>query len=309
MKIVTSCKFAFPASELLTDELQDFPQFYTEIYKVYLGYKQCYSRDLEEYKVDEDLDNIVGEERQRYMDLYAQYLSWLDQRSSAAIEEKPFGVYYQEVGDLVAGVPKYLSYLKMCWFIYNHMNHQSPLEHCQFQIHFKDMSRACQQQLTRHRVGTFNIQSQRYVRFFKDGDESDAGFFISPSIARHEDATALYREYLKQLPEVVQRIRDLGYKDIKEEDLRYLYPNAMVGDGIWSVNLRSLMHFLEERCCFKAQYEIRQFARQIRSFLCHTLPFIGAKLGPKCYVLGYCPETKSCGTIKTRIPFEPKLDK
>ena len=302
MKFITNCEFSVPGLE----DHEGIP-YYHEIYKSYLGYRQCYSRDLEDGTIREKLLGAVDTEYEKYVGLYAQYLHWLDHRKLNSDDRTPEDYIEIARSTIDQDKEQWVTYLHMCWFIYNHMMHESPLEHIQLQIQFKNMSRACQQQLTRHRLAIFSIQSQRYVKFFKDGNEDDAVLYMPPSITRHPEAMELYKQYLEQLPEVVQQIRALGYADIKEEDLRYLYPNAMTGDGIMSINFRSMMHFLNERCCFHAQYEIRQFARQLRTYLCEHFPFIGSQLGPKCYRLGWCPETKSCGTIKTRIVFQPSV--
>lgn len=316
MEFIRESELEFPEFDAVIfkdpDSKTDIPYF-KEIFKCYLGYRQCYSTDLETDSVVRTLWDRTKYEK--YVYLYASYLQWLDARSTKTFdrdEEVDKDAVAQKYIDLAQ--EKFIQqkdmypYVKMCWFIYNHINHQSPLEHCVFQFQFKNMSRACQQQLTRHRIGnSFSIQSQRYVKFFKEGEEASPNFYLPPSIARHEDAKKIYTEYLEQLEGIAQKLRALGYKDIKEEDIRYLYPNAMVGDGIWTVNLRSLMNFLHERCCSHAQYEIRQFARGIRNYLCKELPFIGAELGPKCYFLGRCPETKSCGTLVTRTKYIPYI--
>ena len=328
MEFVRECGLEFPELEVTAfkDLNESNPVFATpeipyfkEIYKVYLGYRQCYSRDLESNRVNDVLADTTDYEK--YVYLYGSYLQWLYARSTKIYdaeeeveehsEEMVSQKFVEMARELFTQHNQLYHYVKMCWFIYNHLNHQSPLEHAVFQFQFRHMSRACQQQLTRHRCGTFNIQSQRFVKFFKEGEKCSPIFYLPPSIARHSDAVEIYTNYLSQLEGVVQQLRELGHKDIKEEDIRYLYPNAMVGDGVWTVNLRSLMHFLNERCCSHAQYEIRQFARGIRNYLCEELPFIGAELGPKCYFLGRCPEKKSCGTIITRkkyIPFSPRKD-
>lgn len=325
MEFIRKCGLEFPefdCADLKDDSEQRYAEpltpelpYFKEIYKCYLGYRQCYSKDLESDRVNQVLEDTKDYEK--YVYLYGSYLQWLNARRTkfstaeqdAAVEQREGEVapeFVQLARDFFAQQKHFYPYVKMCWFIYNHIDHQSPLEHCVFQFQFKNMSRACQQQLTRHRIGnSFSIQSQRYVKFFKEGDEDRSMFFLPPTIARHKDATEIYTNYLSQLNDVVKQLRDLGHDDIADEDIRYLYPNAMVGDGIWTVNLRSLMHFLNERCCSHAQYEIRQFARGIRNYLCTELPFIGAELGPKCYFLGRCPEQKSCGTIITRKKYVP----
>ena len=284
------------------------PQYFLEVYKAYLSYRQCYSRDLKHQTVNQVLcdENKISD--LQVEDLYAQYLWWQAKVSHVKqlLEYTEDAVHWHDSARVDLNKDKsWYAFLRMCWFIYQHANHQSPLEHINIQFQYRNMSRACQQQLTRHRLASHSIQSQRYVSFMKEGNTDDAVFFIPPTIARHPEAKELYTQYLEQLPKVVQSIRNLGFKDIKEEDLRYLYPNALTGDGIVTMNLRSWMHFLNERCCSHAQLEIRNFAYDVMRHLRWTLPFIGALLGPKCFALGHCPETKRCGVIRTKFEFQP----
>lgn len=43
------------------------------------------------------------------------------------------------------------------------IGHESPLEHVSFTFGVEGISRTCLAQLTRHRIASFNVQSQRYV--------------------------------------------------------------------------------------------------------------------------------------------------
>ena len=45
------------------------------------------------------------------------------------------------------------------------LGHESPIEHVSFTFGIEGISRACSHQLVRHRLASFNQQSQRYVKF------------------------------------------------------------------------------------------------------------------------------------------------
>ena len=284
MLFVTKCEFE---DTLISEDSNFLSGYFSEIYKCYLGYKQCYSRELENDAVMAKLTDKTDDDL--YLRRYAAYKQWCLDVHRVELEDSPMVVQ----DDL------WLPYLKMCWFIHTHMNHESPLEHIAMQFRFTHMSRACQQQLTRHRTGiTFSIQSQRYVPFFKDND--DAELYFPTTIYRKEEARELYTKYLDDLAQVAQQLRNLG---IKEEDIRYLYPNAMTGDGVMSINFRALKHFLAERCCSRAQTEIRQFAKDLLEHCLMIFPFMGTHLGAKCLEYGICTEAKSCGVVKRRKVF------
>ena len=67
--------------------------------------------------------------------------------------------------------------------------HFSTLEHVNYTFAIDGVSRAMTHQLVRHRLASFNQQSQRYVKF-KDGLNT-----IKPaSVAENEEASALFDE-------------------------------------------------------------------------------------------------------------------
>ena len=72
-----------------------------------------------------------------------------------------------------------------------------------------------------------------------------------------------------------------------------------------TMNCRELLHFFEERCCMRAQWEIRRLAGRMLKICKRELPAIFSQAGSKCIRLGYCPEGKefTCG----RYPLKEKV--
>ena len=69
------------------------------------------------------------------------------------------------------------------------------------------------------------------------------------------------------------------------------------------MNARELLHFFNERCCTRAQNEIRTLAYKMLALCKSIAPIIFENAGAKCDTLGYCPESNmSCGK-------KPTLDK
>ena len=61
------------------------------------------------------------------------------------------------------------------------------------------------------------------------------------------------------------------------------------------MNIRTLLHFFEERCCNRAQWEIRHMAYAMLRICKDVAPNLFAKAGASC-VRGKCKEGKmSCG--------------
>ena len=82
------------------------------------------------------------------------------------------------------------------------------------------------------------------------------------------------------------------------EDARFVLPNACDTKMIVTMNARSLQNFFTHRCCNRAQWEIREVAKQMLALCLEVAPNIFKKSGPPCY-RGACPEGKmSCGLAK-----------
>ena len=166
--------------------------------------------------------------------------------------------------------------------------HHSTLEHASYTFAIDGVSRALTHQLVRHRLASFNQQSQRYVKF------ADGLDVVKPaSIAENEEANALFDEMVAKTVEAYQAFLAAG---VPAEDARYILPNAAESKIVVTMNIRELRHFFNLRCCNRAQWEIRELAWKMLELARPTAPFIFADAGPGC-VRGACPEGKrTCGT-------------
>lgn len=174
--------------------------------------------------------------------------------------------------------------------------HGSPLEHAKFTFAIKGVSRALTHQLVRYRMASYSQQSQRYVK------ETDFDYIIPPSIEKDE---ILKGEFIKVMVEIqrsynrmVERFKGKGIVgEEANQDARFILPQATESKIVVTMNCRELLHFFEERCCTRAQWEIRELANKMLKICKQQLPIIFANAGSKCIRLGYCPEGKgfSCG--------------
>ena len=83
---------------------------------------------------------------------------------------------------------------------------------------------------------------------------------------------------------------------IPKEDARYLLPNACTTQLVCTFNARSLLNFFKLRCCERAQWEIRDLAREMLRLVREVAPTIFEKAGPACVSEGMCREGRmSCG--------------
>lgn len=171
--------------------------------------------------------------------------------------------------------------------------HFSTLEHASYTFAIEGVSRALTHQLVRHRLASFNQQSQRYVAY-REGLE-----VVKPdSIAGNDEANALFDKMIDNTVEAYKEFLAMG---IPAEDARYILPNAAETKIVVTMNIRELLHFFTLRCCNRAQWEIRDLAWKMLDLVRETAPFIFADAGPSC-VRGACPEGKmSCGTPYPRV--------
>ncbi|MCI8340794.1 MAG: FAD-dependent thymidylate synthase [Eggerthellaceae bacterium] len=169
--------------------------------------------------------------------------------------------------------------------------HFSTLEHASYTFAIDGVSRALTHQLVRHRLASFNQQSQRYVKFGADLE------VVKPAtIAESDEANAVFDGIIEATKAAYAELMELG---IPAEDARYVLPNAAETKIVVTMNVRELLHFFEVRCCNRAQREIREMAHRMLELVRPTAPFVFADAGAGC-VRGACPEGKmACG-----MPFE-----
>ena len=78
----------------------------------------------------------------------------------------------------------------------------------------------------------------------------------------------------------------------KEEDLRYMKPQATQWQGIIGINAHGLRDWLKIRMCKNAQAEIRDLATKMFKLAKEAAPELMEGAGPSCVHYGYCPEGK-----------------
>lgn len=131
--------------------------------------------------------------------------------------------------------------------------HLSVFEHAYVTVKVEGISRACMAQLTRHRVASFCVESQRYNKYDLSGDE----WYVTPSVFEDNEH---YPEYMAALGGCYMECLESG---VKAEDARYLLPEATKTNLIMTCNLRELYHLFDMRLGKGAQWEIKELMRAI----------------------------------------------
>ena len=81
-------------------------------------------------------------------------------------------------------------------------------------------------------------------------------------------------------------------RGVKEEDARYLKPQATEFKAIIGLNIHGLLDWFKIRCCRNAQSEISDLARKMLKLCKEAAPDLFENAGASCVALGYCPENK-----------------
>jgi len=190
------------------------------------------------------------------------------------------------------------------------IGHESPIEHATFTFGIEGVSRSLLAQLTRHRIASYSVQSQRYVC------EKMFEYVLPPEIASIPEAAEEYRQAMEEDQRHYDRLTALlkekhlsaflaAGKSEKEaaraaekkaiEDARFVLPNACTTKIMMTMNARSLKNFFKHRCCHRAQWEIQELAEEMYRLCVQVAPHLFKNAGPSC-VNGACPEGKmSCG--------------
>lgn len=193
------------------------------------------------------------------------------------------------------------------------IGHESPVEHVSFTFAVEGVSRTLTHQLVRHRMASFSQQSQRYVKL------DQFNYIVPPSIENNEKAKEVFIKAMKQdqdnYGEIVDALYIENFKGLIEqgidektakpkaekmsiEDARYVFPNACETKIVFTMNARSLFNFFENRCCNRAQWEIRELAMEMYKLVKEVAPTLFKYSGPGC-LNDKCPEgNMTCGKIK-----------
>lgn len=190
------------------------------------------------------------------------------------------------------------------------LGHESPIEHASFTFGIEGVSRALLAQITRHRIASFSVKSQRYVK------EGAFEFVTPPEVSADGEVLKIYNESMRAAQAAYDKIAEVLTEKHKQtflaegkdektaarlaskkaiEDARFVLPNACETKMVVTMNARSLMNFFHHRCCNRAQWEIHEVADQMLSLVRGVAPNLFKKAGPSC-MSGACPEgNMTCG--------------
>lgn len=140
----------------------------------------------------------------------------------------------------------------------NKFKHASTLEHLHYNFYIKGISRACLQELARHRMASLSVKSTRYTlkelkneSEFKENDFQNASRYIVLTGNEIVDKASI---------KALENMRLLLGQNISLDIAKFALPECYKTELSWSVNARSLQNFISLRSSKSALWEIRNLA-------------------------------------------------
>lgn len=154
----------------------------------------------------------------------------------------------------------------------NKLKHASTLEHLFYNFYIKGISRACLQELARHRIASLSVKSTRYTlkelkneSEFKPNDFNNASRYIVLTSNEFVDNASI---------NALENLRQILNQNTSLDIAKYCLPESYKTELSWSINARSLQNFLSLRSSKSALWEIRDLANLIYQNLPQEHKFI-----------------------------------
>ena len=161
--------------------------------------------------------------------------------------------------------------------VLNKHKHSSVAEHIVYSFAIDGISRACLQQLTRHRIGSFTVESTRYTLSkelkyeepFTEYTDFDSQEYLPSGYERAcKYLVMTENEHVNRYSILaLDNLRDLLVAGISNDVAKYALPEAYKVRLQWTINMRSLQNFLALRLDRSALAEIQELSCTIVSAL------------------------------------------
>lgn len=145
----------------------------------------------------------------------------------------------------------------------NEYRHASTLEHLVYAFYIRGISRACLQELARHRMASLSVKSTRYT--LKELAKESSFEPYSSNVQRAEKFIVFTDNWHVDSASIaaLERLRMLLAQGISNDIAKFAMPECYRTELTWSINARSLQNFLHLRSNKRALWEIRMLAQRI----------------------------------------------
>lgn len=147
------------------------------------------------------------------------------------------------------------------------MEHLTPAESIQINLHISGISKTCGAQLSRYRVGTGHVSASRR---FKKAEPR----FVYPIYDDLEESDAIWEMFQD---EQINKFCFYAYLDklnrcVRKENARQVLPVSYATERSMWVNVRSLRHMFKERLAADTETELRRLAWMIFDIVNPLMP-------------------------------------
>ena len=156
----------------------------------------------------------------------------------------------------------------------NKFKHNSTLEHLNYTFYIKGISRACLQEVARHRHASLSVKSSRYtLKELKEEEVLDyEKYLVFTGDVNVDDASS----------RALDRLQAILKSGVSNDIAKYCLPESYKTELTYTINARSLQNFLSLRSDKSALWEIRDLAKA----LFDTLPEEHKYLFKECIKIG-----------------------
>ena len=177
------------------------------------------------------------------------------------------------------------------------LNHGRTLEFPQVYFIANNYSAKCIRELYTH-IGGSPTRLQASTRYI---DYSDFPCVIPPTISKEPERLEVFNKLINETRITIQTLKELG---VPNEDATMALPLCMETKMVERTNLRNLIDMAHQRKCARAYWEFRVLFSDLEKALSEYSEeweyIVKNYFKPKCDVLGYCSEKKSCGRNKKK---------
>ena len=142
--------------------------------------------------------------------------------------------------------------------------HESVFEHIVYSFTIRGISRACLQQLARHRIASLSVESTRWTLGWLKGLYPFKAQAITPQhpAFRYLIPTGDEKVDIKNIKQLNSVIELLEH-GLPDDVVKYALPESFRTSLMWTINCRSLRNFLRLRTAKRAMEEIRAVAYMV----------------------------------------------
>ncbi|MCM1544288.1 MAG: FAD-dependent thymidylate synthase [Ruminococcus sp.] len=161
------------------------------------------------------------------------------------------------------------------------------LEAVNYTVRFNDVSLSTLTHFTRHRIQSLSVPSLTAC--------NRGSYIIPPSIKDNNELLDLYVNAFEKTKTLYEKFKSYGYD---EGEIVYLLLSGNTVDIVTTLNARELKLFMKLRTCNRAQWEIRDYSKNLLAKLRRVSPELFSSYGPSCFCNGFCPEGRlTCGKM------------